>query len=233
VDEPPILDKPIGTTQNGVRYLLSRNEGAQFGWPCTKKKKNNNPTCSPLSFSLSLSLSLVFCFFIFLFCARRDATRVQTRRASDQEQVLWTVRPSVRPSSLLSLSLFINLPKAGGPVDEAMFRMREKCRSEQGGTFFACEFFLVSSSSSSSSSPSSYSSYSSSGRRSGDSEVFADSFVFLMLQVSNYWLSSLYRLLLLRYSSRLLSVYLIVIIIVCSVFWCSFFFFACFSLRLK
>jgi hypothetical protein len=28
-------------------------------------------------------------------------------------------------------------------------------------------------------------------------------------------------------------VYLIVIIIVCSVFWCSFFFFACFSLRLK
>jgi len=125
------------------------------------------------------------------------------------------------------LSLFINLPKAGGPVDEAMFRMREKCRSEQGGTFFACEFFLVSSSSSSSSSPppfsSSYSSYSSSGRRSGDSEVFADSFVFLMLQVSKYWLSSLYRLLLLRCSSRLLSVYLIVIIIVCSVFWRSFF----------
>jgi hypothetical protein len=126
------------------------------------------------------------------------------------------------------LSLFIILPEAGGPVDEAMFRMREKCRSEQGGTFFACEFFLVSSSSSSPPPPppfsSSYSSYSSSGRRGGDSEVFADSFVFLMLQVSKYWLSSLYRLLLLRYSSRLLSVYLIAIIIVCSVFWRSYFF---------
>jgi hypothetical protein len=229
VDEPPILDKPIGTTQNGVRYLLSRNEGAQFGWPCTTKK-NDNPTCSPLS----LSLSLVFCFFIFLFCARRDARPDQ---ASERAQVLRTVRPSVRPSSLLSLSLFINLPKAGGPVDEAMFRMREKCRSEQGGTFFACEFLLVSSSSSSSSSSSpppfssSYSSYSSSGRRSGDSEVFADSFVFLMLQVSKYWLSSLYRLLLLRCSSRLLSVYLIVIIIVCSVFGVLFFLFPCFCLR--
>jgi len=219
VDEPPILDKPIGTTQNGVRYLLSRNEGAQFGWPCTKKKKNDNPTCSPLSLSLSLSS--------FASSSSISVHDASPEQASEQEQVLRTVRPSVRPSSLLSLSLFINLPKAGGPVDEAMFRMREKCRSEQGGTFFACEFFLVSSSSSSSSSPppfsSSYSSYSSSGRRSGDSEVFADSFVFLMLQVSKYWLSSLYRLLLLRCSSRLLSVYLIVIIIVCSVFWRSFF----------
>jgi hypothetical protein len=226
VDEPLILDKPIGTTQNGVRYLLSRNEGAQFGWPCTKK--NNNPTCSPLSLSLSFS-RLLLLHLPFLCTTPRDATRVQTRLASEQEQVLWTVRPSVRPSSLLSLSLFINLPKAGGPVDEAMFRMREKCRSEQGGTFFACEFFLVSSSSSPPPPPpfsSSYSSYSSSGRRSGDSEVFADSFVFLMLQVSKYWLSSLYRLLLLRYSSRLLSVYLIVILIVCSVFWRSFFFFS-------
>ncbi len=191
MDEPPILDKPIGTTQNGVRYLLSRNEGAQFGWPCTKK--NNNPTCSPLSLSLFLSSFASPSSFSVHDATRREARPDQTRRASEQEQVLRTVRPSVRPSSLLSLSLFINLPKAGGPVDEAMFRMREKCRSEQGGTFLACEFFLVSSSSSSPPPPpfsSSYSSYSSSGRRSGDSEVFADSFVSLMLQVSKYWLSS-------------------------------------------
>jgi hypothetical protein len=154
------------------------------------RRTTTPPALLSLSFSLSLSLVFLLLHLPFLCTTRRDATRVQTRLASEQEQVLWTVRPSVRPSSLLSLSLFINLPKAGGPVDEAMFRMREKCRSEQGGTFFACEFFLVSSSSSSPSPPppfsSSYSSYSSSGRRSGDSEVFADSFVFLMLQVSKY-----------------------------------------------
>jgi hypothetical protein len=48
--------------------------------------------------SLSLSLSLSFCFFIFLFCARRDATRGQTRpdeRASKSKCCGQSVLPSV------------------------------------------------------------------------------------------------------------------------------------------
>ncbi len=86
MDEPHILDKPIGTTQNGVRYLLSRNEGAQFGWPCTKKK--NNPTSSPLSRLLLLPSSF----------SVHDATRREARpgeRASKSKCCGQSVLPSV------------------------------------------------------------------------------------------------------------------------------------------
>jgi len=96
VDEPPILDKPIGTTQNGVRYLLSRNEGAQFGWPCTKKKKNDNPTCSPLSLSLSLSLSS------FASSSSISVHDASPEQASERARASVADSPSFRPSIIAS-----------------------------------------------------------------------------------------------------------------------------------